>query len=410
MNTTPTRLGLIGAGGMGRAHRRFIRQMEQEGRARLTAAADVSAAALAEVAAEFNDRPPACFSDYRELLAAADVDAVVAVTPIPTHFAIAGAVIRSGIPLLLEKPPVPLLGQLRELLTLDAGRPVAVFFQHVCSRGVQLVRRALRDGKLGCLREIRTAAGWPRGRVYYQRAPWAGKMAADGEPIYDGPVTNAMAHFLHNVLYLAGQRDDTFARPVTVSGELYRAGKVESFDTAALRATFADDVQFTALFTHACGRQFAHVTEVRGDLGWARLHEDGSTTSSLPELTTPKPADEHDAFLNCYRDFLDFHQRRAARPMTRLVDTLPFVATTNAILSSSGGIHPVPGELVKTWRRDNDEGADLDGIHDLLAAVLTRAALPSEQGLAWAKAGRPLTVADLPPLTVADLVRLGRQP
>lgn len=395
---------------MGRWHRQFIQILEREGQVRLAAVADVSPSALAEAATQFNDRALAGYRDFRELLDHADVDAVAVVTPTPTHAAIAGEVLRRGRPLLLEKPPAPLVSQLRELMALDAGGRAAVFFQHICSPGLRHLRQALRDGRLGALREIRSVAGWPRGRAYYQRAPWAGKMTADGEPIFDGPCTNAMAHFIHNALHLAGavSGGDDFAMPRTVSGELYRAGQMESFDTAALRATFDGGVTFSALYTHACRQAVPHVTEARGERGWLRLHEDGSVTASSAALALPVPAEEHVAFLNCYRDFLDFLRQRRPRPATRLADALPFVTTVNAALAAAGGIHSVPAAWVRPYQQDNDEGVDLDRIGAALTACLERGALPSEQGLAWARAGRTLTVGELPPLTVADLAAAAR--
>ena len=74
-----------------------------------------------------------------------------------------------------------------------------------------------------------------------------------GQWVLDGPANNAMAHFLHNLLYLAGPRTDRSAAPRTVQAECYRAYPIESCDTAVCRV-IADDGLEVLLYA-------SHVTE-----------------------------------------------------------------------------------------------------------------------------------------------------
>ena len=62
-------------------------------------------------------------------------------------------------------------------------------------------------------RRFSTLCCWPRDLAYYRRNTWAGRLRDPdtGGWVLDSPANNAMAHFLHNLLYLAGERPDRSA-------------------------------------------------------------------------------------------------------------------------------------------------------------------------------------------------------
>ncbi len=96
---SPLRFGLVGYGAWGSHHARAI--------------ASVEGAALVAIAAH---SPPSCqrargdhpaaavYDDYRQMLAAEQLDAVVVVVPSHLHYEIGSAVLEAGCHLLLEKP------------------------------------------------------------------------------------------------------------------------------------------------------------------------------------------------------------------------------------------------------------------------------------------------------------------
>ena len=67
----------------------------------------------------------------------------------------------------------------------------------------------------------------------------------------DSPANNAMAHFLHNALFLLGPAMDRSARPAEVQGELYRALPIESADTVACRVRTEAGADVLFLASHA---------------------------------------------------------------------------------------------------------------------------------------------------------------
>jgi len=95
MNPHPLRIGIIGAGVMGTKHAEFI---AREQNATLVGIADPFTTTLAET----TEVPS--YTDYHDLLAAPDVDAVIIANPNVEHVPTALAAIEAGIPALLEKP------------------------------------------------------------------------------------------------------------------------------------------------------------------------------------------------------------------------------------------------------------------------------------------------------------------
>ena len=93
-------IGLIGAGRIGRMHARHLARLVPG--ARLVAVADVVLAAAQACAAECG--VPQAVSDYRELLANPDVDAVVVCSATDTHAQIIVDAAQAGKHIFCEKP------------------------------------------------------------------------------------------------------------------------------------------------------------------------------------------------------------------------------------------------------------------------------------------------------------------
>ncbi|MEX0678938.1 MAG: Gfo/Idh/MocA family oxidoreductase [Pirellulales bacterium] len=106
------KLGVVGAGHLGRIHARLLAEMSD---VELVAVADPVAAARDKVAA---DHGAAGVADHRELVG--HVDAAVIATPTRLHHAVALDFLRSGTPLLVEKPLAATVAEADQLL--DAAR------------------------------------------------------------------------------------------------------------------------------------------------------------------------------------------------------------------------------------------------------------------------------------------------
>ena len=107
------RVGVIGLGRLGRIYARDIASRIPE--TRLVAVSDVLPSAVSEVADEFD--VPGRYADAAELVNAADVEAVVIVSPTHAHKEQSILSVRAGKPTFCEKPPALSLASTLEMKT-----------------------------------------------------------------------------------------------------------------------------------------------------------------------------------------------------------------------------------------------------------------------------------------------------
>ncbi|NYE21028.1 Gfo/Idh/MocA family protein [Microbacterium immunditiarum] len=137
MSTRP-RIGLIGAGSMGRNHARII---AQSSRAEFSVIIDPLEESGAPLAVEHDTQWSPTID------AIADVDAVIVSASTEHHYRIAKDVIAAGRPLLIEKPVCPSLEQTTEILQLSeaAGTPIMCGFLERYNPAVMVARRMIDD-------------------------------------------------------------------------------------------------------------------------------------------------------------------------------------------------------------------------------------------------------------------------
>jgi predicted dehydrogenase len=141
------RVGVVGVGHLGKEHARILATLPE---AELVGVADVNPAQARGVAGRCNTR---AFADYRDLLAA--VDAAVIAVPTVHHHAVAGAFLRAGVPLLVEKPLAVNLPQAEELVALARDRGTLLQVGHIERFNPafeELQRRPLRPRIVHCQR------------------------------------------------------------------------------------------------------------------------------------------------------------------------------------------------------------------------------------------------------------------
>jgi predicted dehydrogenase len=102
--------------------------------------------------AEFAERYPDArmTGDFDELLAA-DVDAVVIATPVPTHYPLARAALEAGKHVFVEKPPAMRAAEMEELIELADARGLVLMPGHLLlyHPAVQKLKELIDDGELG---------------------------------------------------------------------------------------------------------------------------------------------------------------------------------------------------------------------------------------------------------------------
>ncbi len=187
---------------------------------------------------------------YREQTA----ELAVISTPIPLHKPQAACALEHGSHVLCEKPLVPCLGDADYLAqkAAEAGRLLGVGFQWSFSRSMNRLKADILAGRFGRPVLLKSLICWKRGRSYYETSSWKGRIHdADGHLIRDSVVTNATAHYLHNIFFVLGDRPDKAAMPAEVEAQVLRAKDIQSFDTCILKGAFPEGGAFWYGATHA---------------------------------------------------------------------------------------------------------------------------------------------------------------
>lgn len=155
---TDLRIGLLGAGRIGRMHADLI-QNQVDG-AVLTGVFDVVAEAATDVGAAVG---ATVFDSAEALIAADDVDAVAIATSTDTHVDMMIAAAAAGKPIFCEKPISLDLDKVDDALAAvdRAGVPLQIGFNRRFDAGHAAVRQAVVDGTVGEVRQVRITSRDP---------------------------------------------------------------------------------------------------------------------------------------------------------------------------------------------------------------------------------------------------------
>jgi predicted dehydrogenase len=251
----PIRFGLTGLGGYSSAIcDRFLEtQNTANSPAKLVAISDPLCDQFPEKVTRLAGMGIRVYSSFDDLLEQA-IDAVWLPLPIDLHRPFTERALEAGKAVMCEKPAAGSVDDVDAMIAARdrAGLPVAIGFQDVYHAAVGDLKRRMLSGEFGRAVSVQVFGCWPRPQSYYLRNDWVGRLQRNGVWIMDSPASNAMAHFLHLPLFLLGSTLYTAAAPIEVAAELYRANRIENYDTCSYRITLPDDVLLHLVYTHAC--------------------------------------------------------------------------------------------------------------------------------------------------------------
>jgi predicted dehydrogenase len=241
------RVALIGISGYGRIQLTLARECRDRGEVAIVAATVINPAEEAANVAELRAQGCAIYADHVEMLRAeaGRIDLCLIPTGIHWHTRMTIAALRAGANVLVEKPLASSQAEIDAIRAAEreTGRFVAVGFQDLYEPGTIWLKHELARGAIGKIEAGRFLGVWPRGRGYFQRNDWAGRLQIDGVPVLDSPLHNAFAHFVMLSLYFASARDRGAATAALDRVELFRAHDIPSFDTATVTAHTAEGVK-----------------------------------------------------------------------------------------------------------------------------------------------------------------------
>ena len=408
----PVRIGIVGMGGFAGMHHAAVAKLEEGGHAKLICTCDprLTAFAMEQHTWRLAERGVHVYTDYREMLEACHrgLDLVVVPTPINLHAEMHAAATALGLPVYVEKPPTLDYAELEQMITADARarKSSLVGFNFIIEKPRLALKRRLLAGEFGAVRGATLSALWPRPASYFTRNHWAGRLMMHNRVVLDSCFGNAMAHFVHNLLFWAGGPElFSWGQPAAVRAELYRAHAIEGADTFFVETDTTAGVTMRFALSHACTGTGSHLEMVLCDKAVLRYAVGRQIEIRWNDGRTETIANEpFDALVENHLDYHAYLRGESERPATTLVDSRAFVALNDLAHISSGHIAPIPSSLV-THVREEKEQKDYLNVAGMTAAhesFLVRGTWPGANG--WERApGEVVTPADLP--RFHDIVR-----
>ncbi len=207
------------------------------------------------------------------------VDLAILSTPINFHKSGIIDCLRHGAQVLCEKPVCATIDDVKEIIAArdEVGGTVSIGYQWSHSDAILALKQDVLSGKLGKPLRMKTLVLWPRDFAYYGRGSgWAGKVSKNGEWTLDSVASNATAHYLHNIFFVAGDAIDRSADVADIQVETYRANDIETYDTCVLRGhlQMGADILFVVSHAIAPSENFGPVFEYEFENGVVRFFRD----------------------------------------------------------------------------------------------------------------------------------------
>jgi predicted dehydrogenase len=180
----------------------------------MTAACDISQERADAFA--HKHKIPTVYTDYTEMLAAGEFDAVYLAVPHNLHFEMIKAAVDAGFHVFTEKPITRTFAEGQEIVAYAAekGVKIGVNYQYRYDSGCHRLARAVQAGVLGEVRYARINLPWHREHSYFDDSPWHKTIAQAG----GGTLITQASHLIDVVLWAVG------SPPISAMG--YTARKV----------------------------------------------------------------------------------------------------------------------------------------------------------------------------------------
>lgn len=355
---TPARVALIGVSGYARVHLDLLLEARDRGAIALVAAAIINPVLEEAVVTRLRALGCEVYDDFRAMLTAhrGRIDLCCIPTGIGWHATMTLAALESGANVFVEKPLAGSMADVGKIRAAEraAGRFVAVGFQDIYSPTTSWFKQRLLDGAIGRLRSVRFTGHWPRTTAYYTRNDWAGRLNANGIAVFDLPLNNAFAHFVHLGLWLAGPEFRTAASPVLVEAELWRSHDIESCDTAIVHAQLSSGVELICAATHSSLDLIDPEIIIEADGGqacWRYQHDCTLTPTAGTTTVQPLPT-----AMKSRRYMFASMLRRLHDPATLICDTASAEEHSRLIaaMHANARVQTVPPDQIVWMQRPGD--------------------------------------------------------
>ncbi len=319
------------------------------------------------------------YDDLSEFYKNHSADLAIISSPIHHHKPQVIIALNAGSNVLCEKPIAALVEDALEMADAaeKANRFVAIGYQWSFSPANLALKEDILSGAYGKPLRFKTYTCWPRYESYYRRNNWAGCIKTDkGQWVLDSPVQNATAHYLHNMLFMAGSALNKSVSPEKMQVGLYRAKEYENYDTAAMRIITDSDVEILFLTTHSCQKLIGPVIELDFERGKVMF---SNGDSQFVGHTA-------DGVKKNYGNSFPEDMRKLWVCIDAIRDKDVITCDINTALShlvcvniaQRTLIYDLPQSIIKTACNDGDGLTYIEGIEDIFVKCFEASLLPSE--------------------------------
>ncbi len=167
MTTTSYRAGILGAGYISDFHVKAISRLDN---VELVGICDMNEQAASKLAASCPSAK--VYTDFKEMLAQANLDVVHVLTQPDSHFPLAKMALEAGCHTLIEKPVTVSADEAETLAAIaeEKGKSIAINHNFVFSRPFNKLAKVLESGELGPLKSVRVV--WKKMLPQMNFGPW----------------------------------------------------------------------------------------------------------------------------------------------------------------------------------------------------------------------------------------------
>ena len=304
----------------------------------------------------------------------------LAVISSPPHFHVPQSILalHNHTNVLCEKPLSSLVSEAEKLIKKKnkSGKFVMVGYQWSFSEGIQDLKRDILERRFGNPLRIKALCLWPRDYAYFTRNKWAYRnIDEEGNAVRDNLFSNAMAHFIHNMLFLLGDTMETASEAVDIKSQLCRANQIETYDTGLFCARTPSGVDLLFMGTHAGAKTTDPCFRIEFESGFAELKPGAKIISAKTldkkEIAYPSPDSDHQ-FKKLFAALKNLQQpgNLVCTPET----ALPHAKLVEQIHNGSGTVGTFSGDKVI---RENNR-LYVQGLDELLLSAYRNFRIPSD--------------------------------
>lgn len=405
MNKISLKAGIIGIGGFAKSHHTAVYELEKQKLVKLLCTCDVSLEKLNTIIDEMKlkERNIKIFTNFIDMLDKFKnkLDLVTIPTPIHLHYEMHRECVKRSVPVYLEKPPTLDYFELLDMIKFDVSaiKETSVGFNYIIQELRQKIKNRILSGEFGKIKKITFLGMWPRPVSYFNRSSWSGKLFLNNKLVLDSCFGNAISHYVHNILFWAGKNGIfSWDTAKNVEAELYRANNIEGTDTVFVLTSTENVPDIRIAMTHACSEKKTDIEKIYCEN--AEIHFEGNsrkdeeTTQAKCEIfwnngkkeTITQP--NGNLLLENILYYIRYISDQHSRPLTRLIDTEPFVKLNGLMYIAGKKIHNIPQENKQVICDQYDNKyIVIKKIEEVGENFVENALFPSQQKIRWGKKG-----------------------